>query len=695
MSHGSSVKIKNLRGSDEYAFLAKTIQEKSANREIHFCASPGNYGDALINVGTRQFFDDFEIEFEEFNRIDLIKMIEENHKDPIEKLLVVGGGGGWSRNFSSTKTFTELVASTYHQVVVLPTTFELPAADSQNILYFARDNKTSLETIPEATFCHDMAFYLDVEVPSPATNLWRLFAYRRDREGQQFQRYFANNIDLSLLGDGTYRDVTPFFSIINNFQQVFTDRLHVAIAASMLGKKVFITGGNYSKNRDVFTSSIELNFTESRFSSFDDVIHFMYPNRAVEESKRILEDYRTKQLNPNHPRQPGGTPESSAANTNIWRVLGTNSIILPIHSQLFREPPREYAEMTDKYLTRYDGHTLAADVFATDTHLFFIGPPLLNLEQMAKNQKLIVDNQDLGTAQDWQDKNRISFNRVETSTRSERVELEFGPEKFDVTPTAAHLDVFSNLNVVITLNRDNHLDNIRDWLVNMVRNHDVQAAIIYDNRSATYTKAELLSVMKSVPGLLNGFVIDWPHKYGNTGGPKQIWDSDFGQYMCWEHARWRFLQKANCVIISDVDEIPISSVGKTLVQHAEESKNGVFTYPVRDCPAIPRPSVEGERVRLHTDYLHSDLKKGTYSKKVVYQPTRLPNDTQVGNHQVVGVKATYSEEVISRHVGGVHLSWRNRDWGYSHTEREMDESRDFFDSELEEHYRKTFPQRFD
>lgn len=202
-SSNFSTSLKNLRRSSEYRTLADEILKHSQNTLIDFCYSPGNYGDALINVGTRQFFENNKITVAEYSRAELLTKLEDSPDEMQERLLVVGGGGGWSKNFSSTRSFVEKMTKAYRQVLVLPTTYALPPVTSTNIIYFARDKQESLENIPSAKFCHDMAFYFEASIPSTPSKIWRLFAFREDREGHQHNKLFNRNIDVSLLGDGT------------------------------------------------------------------------------------------------------------------------------------------------------------------------------------------------------------------------------------------------------------------------------------------------------------------------------------------------------------------------------------------------------------------------------------------------------------------------------------------------------------
>jgi hypothetical protein len=189
----------------------------------------------------------------------------------LDALVIVGGGGGWCATWSSTRSFVHDISSKVSRVLVLPTTFELEpiAGTSANVVYYARDAQISKECIPEAVFCHDMAFFLDLAVPNEAAVLPRIVALRVDRERSAQAVEFEFSVDISLLGDA-FSSVLPLFQIINRFERVVSDRLHVAIAGCLLGKDVTLLPGVYPKSHGVFYSSIRGNYPTSRFVEWED-----------------------------------------------------------------------------------------------------------------------------------------------------------------------------------------------------------------------------------------------------------------------------------------------------------------------------------------------------------------------------------------------------------------------------------------
>lgn len=379
----------------------------------------------------------------------------------------------------------------------------------------------------------------------------------------------------------------------------------------------------------------------------------------------------------------------------LTKLLNCNPLILPNHSELYREPPRPHSKMGGDYLTRYDGHTLAVDVFNAGEHVRLIGPPLLNLRSEIERSRFILDGIPLNDRVNWYDMHKISRAKIQKTGSVQKLDLEVGRDLLTTSVAGDDLSTFEKSNVVITMNKNNRLENIRDWAYNFAVNHEVDSAIIYDNRSYEYSLTDIVNSLKDVP-LKTVYVIDWPFKFGNTGGKEQIWDSDFGIYMCWEHARWRFLQRANAVFISDIDEFPVSDTGATLVTYVAKSSHGVIGYSVRNVPPVPNPTLAAERVRLHSDYYYENSGFNLFSQKVGYQPLRLPEEIQVGNHGFYGWgdKTDHIENVVAHHFQAIHYNWRDGDWSYSHKDRAPIKKNEQINQILYSKMKETFPERF-
>lgn len=382
--------------------------------------------------------------------------------------------------------------------------------------------------------------------------------------------------------------------------------------------------------------------------------------------------------------------------SGIWRVVKTSRIELPVSGKLFRQPPRAFDQMQPDYLMKYDGLTLASDVILEGSTVHIVAPPLFNLSDALEDLTIVADGQLFhippGT---WSDGNRMSRMHLELDAPADYLTFTFSNQEFTVKPSASWVDVLAGRNIAVTVNKDNHLQALADWAQNYTVNHGVTAVIVYDNQSESYSCEEILEQMKTVPGLEICIVVDWLDKFGNLAGPGD-WDSDFGQYIAWEHARWRFARRAHCVFQGDSDEFPMTVDGRSMQAYLEESTNGTLLYPVCNVPPVVRDGIEADReVRRPSDYLSLDTTKGLWSKKVAYQPTRLSDEHQPANHAVIGLYNEYTENIVARHVLGVHRDWRRGAFAaYDQAERRFNPETDSPDELAEKVYRLTFPDLF-
>jgi exopolysaccharide biosynthesis predicted pyruvyltransferase EpsI len=108
-----------------------------------------------------------------------------------------------------------------------------------------------------------MAFYLALVAPERlladrvAPKLALGLALRTDNEAREHGLAALNcNVDIS--ASGTHNsDPLLLLRFIDQFSEIATDRLHIAIAALLLGKQVLLAEGSHFKVRAIFNSSIK------------------------------------------------------------------------------------------------------------------------------------------------------------------------------------------------------------------------------------------------------------------------------------------------------------------------------------------------------------------------------------------------------------------------------------------------------
>jgi exopolysaccharide biosynthesis predicted pyruvyltransferase EpsI len=267
-----STGLANLRQEAVYEELLETIREQGSGRRILYAPNVGNWGDGLIHAGTVQFLRDNGVEFTQVTRgkfSSIRKALDGTGLRLENTLLISGGGGSFCQAWSGSRNFLDQHAVLFDHVVLMPSTFELPPLEvgPDRITYFARDRFNSQAYVPSSRFCHDMAFYLQLDGFDAPPTIDEGYFFREDKERHAQSKTPPGNLDLSMLGNHT-QPAKPFFQILANYRKIFTDRMHVAIAGSLLGREVILYPGSYHKSADVFQSSIADNYPDTALASW-------------------------------------------------------------------------------------------------------------------------------------------------------------------------------------------------------------------------------------------------------------------------------------------------------------------------------------------------------------------------------------------------------------------------------------------
>lgn len=297
--------MKNLTVREFLATLPK-------NETIYYRSNPGNAGDALIAYGAFKLFKEANINIEIINLPDF---------DAAEKIVIYAGGGNLVGIYPEARDFFFKYHKSAKLLLLLPHTVskneDLLKELGENTVLFARE-KVSYEhlrknvTNAKVYLDHDLALHIDAKeilntttrglvstialkllykvtrnskftrLPQPAL-MWKntLFElssfikasymtgdfFREDVE-KVLDETPKGNADLSQLYEyGTRNDAITLYTTIrlmkflNRFQKIRTDRLHICIAAALLGKEVEFYPNSYFKCRAVYEYSLKDSFT--------------------------------------------------------------------------------------------------------------------------------------------------------------------------------------------------------------------------------------------------------------------------------------------------------------------------------------------------------------------------------------------------------------------------------------------------
>ena len=207
---------------------------------------PGNLGDHLIWQGTRRLLARHGVQYEE---VDLSELVTLNWPSQIGTL-VIPGSGALTAHFNEWLPEAVITASRlFRRVVILPSEFEpeVPAVQAalsrENVFAFARDSHSYEKTkhFGRATLAPDPALWSHGFVPGPPAGTADvmegeiLLAVRTDSLSRLpgfGLRPALSNRDISAIA----ADLNEFLNYVRQSDCVVTDRLHVAVAAIILGK---------------------------------------------------------------------------------------------------------------------------------------------------------------------------------------------------------------------------------------------------------------------------------------------------------------------------------------------------------------------------------------------------------------------------------------------------------------------------
>ena len=288
----------------DYGAVARVLECFRGER-ILFVPNRGNGGDTLITLGATTLLDRLGLEYE----------TGDHRADCRGRVVVYSGGGNLVAPYRNLRKFIARTEPTAAAFVILPHTVrawpETLAAMGPQSVVFAREAPSLAYlqahlTRAGAELSHDMAFLLDpaqfgalrpplvgyldqvrlrrqlvraVRLGQMALARLRdrgapLRAFRTDIEARKGRTLPAVNFDLSQMFAADDMSAwscavtaRALAAAIAPYATVETDRLHVAILATLMGRQVRMFDNAYGKNRDIFLHSLQGYFGNVRLQA--------------------------------------------------------------------------------------------------------------------------------------------------------------------------------------------------------------------------------------------------------------------------------------------------------------------------------------------------------------------------------------------------------------------------------------------
>ena len=251
-------------------------------------------------------------------------------------------------------------------------------------------------------------------------------------------------------------------------------------------------------------------------------------------------------------------------------IYTPNSIILPLDLEIEREIPYSF-QLTNSDKTKQDTKTIFYDVFIDKRtrQLRCIGPRLYNLRKELFPLTIRVGNRVVSYR--YYEIEHIFF--LETTNLVTNlpkiIEIEFSFKCYKKTVALNwqrdehRISAYDNIPLTIsTLQRDNHIEWIGDWLLWHRRLYDIRRVVLYDNSSSN--REQLINFLRVLKSELQIIFVDWPFPHG----VKPVKHAQRGSL---NHCRLRFpVSRGYCVNL-DVDEYLVKSECENLLDFLDRT----------------------------------------------------------------------------------------------------------------------------
>ena len=332
------------------------------------------------------------------------------------------------------------------------------------------------------------------------------------------------------------------------------------------------------------------------------------------------------------------------------------AVTLPLQASEKRTIPRAPSQCEPGYLEKFDARTLFFDCFRDGSDIVCVAPKVRNLIKLLENGFLRQDGVQGPSEFELIKLDRVDLIRIKSSARIIGVQTDAGAVDVPVAETMAYL--FEGRKSLFTLSKDNNIDWICDWANFYKFVHGVDAVLVYDNGSSSYSSNDIREALTDRVGLETVVVVDWPFKYGPLSAPingrRKRFDSNYCQLGMMEHAKRMFLSKSKMVINADIDELIVVRSEGRLEEYLENSTDGylkfsgLWVHIDRDVGRIPR----------HYDYAKVSQSSPSAMTKWVIDPRRIPDEHQWTTHEIARLPANDHKTVRLRHFRGINTKWK-------------------------------------
>jgi exopolysaccharide biosynthesis predicted pyruvyltransferase EpsI len=234
-----------------------------SNKNVDVLLNVGNRGDGLIIEGGRTLMNRHKINFKEINFPEISS----------GKILFVYGCGAFSKPYHHMVERINFYMNKYDQIIILPASFDHKCKEvvdflkilPNKVIVFCRERysfKKASKFIPnkENIFLdHDLALHLNYENwKKQGSGTLKAFRIDEEKPGRKFKKLELENSnnDLSHISNGNETKWKSLLEDISKYNEVHTNRAHIAIGSALLGKTTYVYSNRYYKLKGIYEYSL-------------------------------------------------------------------------------------------------------------------------------------------------------------------------------------------------------------------------------------------------------------------------------------------------------------------------------------------------------------------------------------------------------------------------------------------------------
>lgn len=219
----------------------------------------------------------------------------------------------------------------------------------------------------------------------------------------------------------------------------------------------------------------------------------------------------------------------------------------------------------DDFDQKFDKKTFIYDVFLNKDRVIVICPKLFNFEELFRETQFYVDGVMIKPLL----RRYFQYDQIELKVergKQLRIKNGCGSNYFNLLRSSPN--VFSGLNCLVTVNRNNRLEWIRDFVDYYIKQHKLEGLLLVDNQSTDYSLEDVGAVLARSK-LKNYRLIPAPFLFGpvlkdRSHSPQSL------QIAMFNAARQFYLRKARAVLNVDIDEL-VAPLKHSIFELAQKS----------------------------------------------------------------------------------------------------------------------------